>query len=86
MVHRFKPHTDAWFSALRKSAPRQALQTDEVINLAGTEEACGECGDTPFQDYELIKPLPADDAVVTFRLCVDCLTKRKSNGENFIPF
>ena len=86
MTHRIKPHTPEWFAALRSYDPRQALRIEQVTSLAGAEEVCGVCGDTPARDYEVLKPAPADNAVVTCRLCDDCLSMRNGNGEGFISF
>jgi hypothetical protein len=62
-----EPHTETWFKALAMINPDQAAHTHgKVIELAGTANVCGMCGDEDRQDYTVPRsPLKA-------RWCADC--------------
>lgn len=85
MALRLKPHSTEWFEALMQFNPEQAAHTASIIRLAGREDVCGVCGDEPAQDYELRAADLPPNAVVTMRLCEDCLNIRIMNGEPFVP-
>lgn len=86
MIHRIVPHTPEWFAALERFDARQASITEQVVSLAGSEDVCSVCGDTPAHDHEIVKPVPVDGAVATVRLCDHCLDMRTGAGEGFVPF
>ena len=61
--------------------------TKQLIGLAGTAHCCSVCGDEEdISDYWLKDKKTPPDAVLTLRLCNDCLNIRKDNGENFSTF
>ena len=86
MIHRLKPHSPEWFTALKRFDSRQAEQTAQMIKMAGSAEVCSVCGDDPARDYEIVKPAPVDGSVATIRLCSDCVEIRSDGGEGFVPF
>lgn len=80
------PHTHEWFSELRRWNPLQATMTEQTIQLAGSVDVCSVCGDDPAYDYLLMDKNPAPGAVLSLRLCNDCLEIRsKQYGESFTP-
>jgi hypothetical protein len=89
MAHYLTPHTDEWFSLLAKINPAQSEMTKTIIKLAGNPECCSICGDEEdVSDYFLSQKSDiSKDAVLTLRLCKDCVQIRKQmNGETFLPF
>lgn len=79
------PHTDEWFAALERMNPRQAVQTRQIIQLAGSREVCSVCGDLPANDYHITNAPVKDKAFATIRLCETCLSIRQSMyGEKFV--
>jgi hypothetical protein len=87
---RLPPHTDAWFTALKMFNPLQAGHTRLIVECAGTTECCSICGDTPALDYEVTGKAIEATAVVTYRLCNDCLeiqaAWQRGDGRTFKPF
>lgn len=82
MANDLQPHTPEWFEALRASNPMQAAATEQVIDLAGTDEVCSVCGDDPATDYRVTP----SGAPGTMRLCDDCRDiRRQMHGEEFEP-
>jgi hypothetical protein len=80
------PHSKEWFAALAKINPQEAAHAKQVIKSAGTPEVCSECGGSPAGDYEIKDKWFAPDALVTVRLCEDCMSNRATGeGEHFIP-
>lgn len=81
-----KPHTPEWFTALKKTNPRQAAQTEAILAAAGSEDVCSICGDEESTDYRLASEQAGATLVSTLRLCKDCLGIRRSmHRENFVP-
>jgi hypothetical protein len=66
-------------------APEQAAHTAATIRAAGRSDVCSVCGDEPARDYFLEDDDLPMDAVSTLRLCSDCLTIRRADGEDFKP-
>ena len=78
------PHSSQWFEALQEFNPHQAFMTGRIIQLAGREDVCSICGDSPAKDYKLVGERLAPKAVATLRLCDDCLKGRGTMyGETF---
>jgi len=88
MPHYLSPHTPEWFKHLEKFDSEQASLTKRIIELAGTSDVCSICGDEEnVSDYFLNNAKAPADAVLTLRLCKDCLKIRKQlHGETFSPF
>jgi hypothetical protein len=85
MTHWLRPHSSEWFEALMQFNPDQALMTMAIIRAAGREDVCSICGDEPARDYEIVGQEFEPGAVVTIRLCDDCLGIRKSMyGEKLV--
>lgn len=85
MTTKLIPHTTAWFEAVIAFDPDQAGHTANVIKREGRSDVCGVCGDDPASDVELDPKQAAPGAVTTLRLCNDCLSIRRINGERFTP-
>ena len=80
------PHSDEWFLALAEYDPQQAAHTRAIVAAAGRADVCSTCGDDPTHDFELVGPMPPDEAVATIRLCDDCHQLRSMQGEVFRPY
>jgi hypothetical protein len=81
-----KPHSGEWFVALAKINPQQAAQTRQMIELAGTLEACSVCGDMPAHDYEVVGAEFDQNTIATIRLCDDCRSiRQETQGEKYLP-
>jgi hypothetical protein len=81
-----KPHTPEWFAALKKTNPKQAIQTETILSAAGSKDVCSICGDEDSSDYRLAGDQAVVGVVSTLRLCKDCLGIRRSmHHENFVP-
>lgn len=63
------PHTEEWFEALEALAPHQAIMTRRMLEIKGSLDICGICGDAPAHDYTE-KDAPPN---LPQRLCDDCL-------------
>lgn len=86
MPHYLKPHTEEWFSALKKVNPQQEAQTARIVKLAGSSNVCSICGDEESREYQILKMKFSPDVVATIRLCGDCCEIRKiSMGEDYAP-
>lgn len=76
MANHLEPHSDEWFARMRKINPRQADMTAQYIQLSGTPQCCGICGDTDnIADYKLVS-----DPMMTIRICGDCKQIQKAQG------
>ena len=85
MTYWLTPHSSEWFEALMQFNPDQAFMTMAIVRAAGKEDVCSTCGDEPARDYEIVGEEFDPDAVVTIRLCDDCLGIRKSMyGEKLV--
>lgn len=78
------PHTSEWFEALLAIDRDKALHTGQIIELTGSPECCGVCGDTPALDYRVDGPSTAEHSEFTMRLCDDCADIRRGLGERLI--
>jgi hypothetical protein len=78
-----RPHTPEWFSSLREWNPKQAAMTEAAINVTGSLDVCGVCGDDPTRDY-VVESMPAAGPG-TLRLCDDCFHIRSAD-EPMKPF
>jgi hypothetical protein len=84
MTCRLRPHSSQWFEALMQFNLDQALHTMQIIRTAGREDICSVCGDEPAKDYEIVGEEFDPAAVITIRLCDDCLEISKSmHGTRF---
>lgn len=81
-----KPHSKEWFEALRNFNAGQSAHSAKIVDLAGSTEVCGICGDEPATDYELVEAVIPADAVATIRLCEDCRLIREQAGESFLQW
>lgn len=71
------PHTPEWFAELRRANPQQASHTARIVELAGNEQVCSICGDTPAEDCSV----PGSRLLA--RLCRDC--KKIQGGQRWSP-
>jgi hypothetical protein len=74
------PHSSEWFAELRSRNPQQAMMTEHIVKLSGTEQCCGICGQThDLSDY-------IGDEGMSARLCNDCKTNQERMfGAMFFP-
>jgi len=80
-----KPHTEAWFVALRSCNANQADMTEQMISLSGKDDCCFVCGDEEATDYKVVGERFNDKIGATIRLCDDCREIRRSTqGESYI--
>ena len=85
MTEYFKPHSSEWFVALAKINPQQAAHTKQMVELAGTPEACSICGDIPAYDYGVVDAKFDRTMIATIRLCDDCLSiRQETQGEKYL--
>ena len=74
------PHSVEWFAELRSRNPQQAMLTAHMVELSGTEQCCGICGQThDLADYIC-------DEQMSARLCEECKTNQEQMyGAMFFP-
>lgn len=73
------PNSPEWIAALEKIDPPQAGVSRMFVQKLGHENFCVVCGDEPARDYQ------KDGSPLLMRLCADCISIRKMQGEKLQP-
>ena len=85
-LSRLVPHSDEWFAAVDASNPIQAAQVRHAIAAMERKDVCSVCGDDPARDYRMLQSDEPIGAVLTIRLCDDCLKIRTTSlRKTFVP-
>lgn len=80
-MERVVPHSELWFSIVDRVEPNLGAIARMSIKREQSLDVCSSCGD-PARDYRIVNSVDAMPGVPALRLCDDCVSIRRSFGED----